>query len=120
MKKKRRMLSYATTTSNKNSLLGTDRARQGKNNKKRTIIDTAQIDLEGWNNQGGSRRMMGREKKIRIKSDKGIYATCSLQVLHAKQNHAMERKLENSFTRKGRKWRVGQDMVIAKTARRTH
>jgi hypothetical protein len=64
-----------------------------------------QIDLEGWNNQRGSRRMMGREKKIRIKSDEGIYATCSLQVLHArKQNHAMERKLENSLTRNGRKW----------------
>jgi hypothetical protein len=64
---------------------------------------------------------MGREKKIRIKSDEGIYATCSLQVLHArKQNHAMERKLENSFTRIRRKWRAGQDMVIVKTARRTH
>lgn len=64
---------------------------------------------------------MGREKKIRIKSDEGIYATCSLQVLHArKQNHAMERKLENSLTRNGRKWRAGQDMVIVKTARRTH
>jgi hypothetical protein len=32
----------------------------------------------------------------------------------------MERKLENSFTRNGRKWRVGQDMVIVKTARRTY
>jgi hypothetical protein len=114
------MLSYATTTSNKNSLLGTDRARQGKKQQKRD-------DYRHGANRSGrleqSKRGQaydGKRKKIRIKSDEGIYATCSLQVLHTrKQNHAMERKLETSFTRNGRKWRVGQDMVVVKTARRT-
>jgi hypothetical protein len=67
MKKKRRMLSYATTTSNKNSLLGTDRARQEKNNTKGDDYRHGASRSGRLEQSKGGRRMMGREKKFRIK-----------------------------------------------------